>query len=145
MKSRYLLSLLLSGAMSVSVGAMAQTSNSATDTGNNATTQNGGGQRGQRFAEALNLTPQQQTDLKTIHENERQQFQSIKNDTTLTPDQKKAKFKELRKSSREQMMAKLTPEQQEKFKEMRKEHRGRGHWRGGKKNQGQSTGETPQG
>ena len=145
MKSRYLLSLLLSGAMAVSVGAMAQTSNSAADTGNNATTQNGGGQRGQRFAEALNLTPQQQTDLKTIHENQRQQAQAIKNDTSLTPDQKKAKFKELRKSSREQMMAKLTPEQQEKFKEMRKEHRGRGHWRGGKKNQGQSTGETPQG
>jgi Spy/CpxP family protein refolding chaperone len=143
MKSKYLLTFLLSGAMAISVGAVAQRSNSAADNGNNATTQNGGGQRGQRFAEALNLTPEQQTDLKSIHENERQQAQAIKNDSSLTADQKKAKFKELRKSSREQMMAKLTPEQQQKFKEMHKGHRG--HWRGGKKNQDQSTGETPQG
>lgn len=142
MKSKYLFSFLLSGAMVMSVGAMAQTSNSATDNSNNATTQNGGGQRGQKFAQALNLTPEQQSDLKSIRENERQQFQAIKNDSSLTQDQKKAKFKEIRKSSHEQMMAKLTPDQQQKFKEMRKGHRG--HWRG-RKNQGQSTGETSQG
>jgi Spy/CpxP family protein refolding chaperone len=115
---------------------MAQTSNSATDNGNNATTQNGSGQRGRKFAEALNLTPQQQTDLKSIRDNERQQAQAIKNDSSLTPDQKKAKFKELRKSSHEQMMAKLTPEQQQKFKEMRKEHRGHRH---GRKGEGSDT------
>jgi Spy/CpxP family protein refolding chaperone len=115
---------------------MAQTSNSATDNGNNATTQNGGSQRGQRFAEALNLTPQQQSDLKSIRDNQRQQAQAIKNDSSLTPDQKKAKFKELRKSSHEQMMAKLTPEQQQKFKEMRKEHRGHRH---GRKGEGSDT------
>lgn len=143
MKSKYLFSLLLSGAMVMSVGAMAQTSNSATDNSNNATTQNGGGQRGQKFAQALNLTPEQQSDLKSIRENERQQFQAIKNDSSLTQDQKKAKFKEIRKSSHEQMMAKLTPDQQQKFKEMRKGHRGR--WHGGRKNQGQSTGEASQG
>lgn len=143
MKSKYLFSFLLSGAMVMSVGAMAQTSNSATDNSNNATTQNGGGQRGQKFAQALNLTPEQQADLKSIRENERQQFQAIKNDSSLTQDQKKAKFKEIRKSSHEQMMAKLTPDQQQKFKEMRKGHRG--HWHGGRKNQGQSNGETSQG
>ena len=141
MKSKFLLAFLLSGAMVMSAGAVAQTSNSAADNSTNATT-NDSGQRGQRFAEALNLTPEQQTDLKSIRDNERQQAQAIKNDSSLTPDQKKAKFKELRKSSHEQMMAKLTPEQQQKFKEMRKEHRG--HWRGGRKNQNQS-GQSSQG
>lgn len=137
MKSNRFLTFILSGAMVLPLAALAQTTNPGTasgDTGSSATAQAPKQERGQKFAEALNLTPDQKEALKSIRENERQQAQAIKNDSSLTAEQKKAKFKELRKSSHEQMMAKLTPEQQEKFKELRKEHRG--HGRHGRKNQG---------
>ena len=118
------------------MAAMARTDNPTTsgDSGKTAIAQAPNQERGQKFAEALNLTPDQQTAIQSIHENFRQQAQTIKNDSSLTPDQKKAKFKELRKSTHEQMMAKLTPDQQQKLKEMRKEHRSRGHH--GRKGQG---------
>ena len=141
MKSNRFLTLILSGAMMLPIAALAQNAGSATsgDAANAAASQatnNEANERGQKFAEALNLTDQQKADLKSIRENQRQQAQAIKNDTSLTPEQKKAKFKELRKSSHEQMMAKLTPDQQKKFKEMRKEHRGHRH---GKKGAAQGT------
>lgn len=141
MKSNRFLTLILSGAMMLPIAALAQNAGSATsdDAANAAPSQatsNEANERGQKFAEALNLTDQQKADLKSIRENQRQQAQAIKNDTSLTPEQKKAKFKELRKSSHEQMMAKLTPDQQKKFKEMRKEHRGHRH---GKKDAAEGT------
>jgi Spy/CpxP family protein refolding chaperone len=129
MKSNRLLTFILSGAMALPIAALAQTT--ATSTGDNSATtasQTPNGQRGERFAQELNLTPEQKSELKSIRENERSQAKAIKNDSSLTADQKKAKLKELRKTSHEQMMAKLTPDQQAKFKQMRKEHRGRrGH------------------
>jgi len=132
MKSNRFLPFILSGAMMLPIAALAQTGAAADNSANAATTQAPDKERGEKFAEKLNLTPEQKADLKSIRENEKQQAQAIKNDSSLTPDQKKAKFKELRKSSHEQMMAKLTPDQQAKFKEMRKEHRGhRGHGRKG--------------
>ena len=137
MKSNRLLTFILSGAIALPIAALAQTSNpssssSDASTTSTQTTNNEQGKRGEKFAQELNLTPEQKADLKSIRDNEKQQAQAIKSDSSLTPDQKKAKFKELRKSSHEQMMAKLTPEQQQKFKEMRKEHRGHRHGRKGK-------------
>src|SRR5690348_16670636 len=136
MKSNRFFTFILSGAMVLPMAALAQTASTASgDNGNAAAAQTQKkerGERGEKFAKELNLTPDQQAELKSIRENMKQQAQAIKNDSSLTADQKKAKFKELRKSSHEQMMAKLTPEQQTKFQEMRKEHRGhRGHGRKG--------------
>ena len=141
MKSNRFLTLILSGTMALPMAALAQTSTtSGGDTGNAIASQTpNNNERGQKFAEALNLTPEQKADLKSIRDNARQQAQAIRNDSTLTADQKKAKLKDLRKSSHQQMMSKLTPEQQQKFKEMRKEHRGH---RGERKGEG---GETSQG
>ena len=139
MKSNRLLTFILSGAMVLPMAALAQTANSATASGDNGSTASAPSKqdRGARFAQELNLTPDQQEALKSIRQNEKQQFQAIKNDSSLTPDQKKAKTKDLRKSSHEQMMAKLTPEQQQKFKVMRKEHRGhKGHGRKGEATEG---------
>lgn len=136
MHSNRLITLLLSGALMLPMAALAKTDNPATsgDTGNTTTAPAPNQERGPKFLEALNLTPDQQAAIKSIHENFRQQAQAIKNDSSLTPDQKRAKFKELRKSTHEQMMAKLTPDQQQKLKEMRKEHRGHGPH--GRKGQG---------
>ena len=128
--SKRFLTLILSGAMVLPMAALAQTANSGNASGDNANSSTGQvskQERGQKFAQELNLTDDQKAALKSIRVNEKQQAQAIKNDSSLTADQKKAKFKELRKTSREQMMAKLTPDQQQKFKEMRKEHRGHGH------------------
>ena len=138
MKSNRLLTFILSGAMVLPMAALAQTANSAASgDGGSTATAPAKQDRGAKFAQELNLTPDQQEALKSIRQNERQQFQTIKNDSSLTPDQKKAKIKDLRKTSREQMMAKLTPEQQQKFKEMRKEHHGRrGHGRKGEATEG---------
>jgi Spy/CpxP family protein refolding chaperone len=137
-KSNRFLTIILSGAMTLPIAALAQTSNSATsgDTGSATASQTQNqNQRGEKFAEALNLTPEQKADLKSIRDNEKQQAQAIKNDSSLTADQKKAKLKELRKDGHQQMMAKLTPEQQQKFKEMRKENR---HHHGRKGKNGES-------
>lgn len=139
MKSNRLITFVLSGAMVLPMAALAQTASSATASGDSGSTATAPPKqdRGAKFAQELNLTPDQQEALKSIRQNERQQFQSIKNDSSLTPDQKKAKIKELRKTSHEEMMAKLTPEQQQKFKEMRKEHRGhKGHGRKGEATEG---------
>ena len=139
MQSNRLLRFILYGAIVVPMATLAQTASSGTAGGdsNAATAQapeKERGERGEKFAQELNLNADQQAALKSIRENSKQQAESIKNDSSLTPDQKKAKFKELRKSSHEQMMAKLNPDQQKKFKEMRKEHRG--HWRHGHKGEG---------
>src|SRR2546423_7526459 len=101
--------------MVLPITALAQTSNSATSSGDAAADETVRKDRGEKFAQELNLTPEQKSVLKSIRQNEKQQAQAIKNDSSLTPEQKKAKFQELRKSSHEQMMAKLTPEQQQKF------------------------------
>jgi periplasmic protein CpxP/Spy len=130
MQSNRLLTLILSGAMLLPLGAMAQAASSTPDNSSaQTTTTPQKTERGAKFAKELNLTPEQQTELKQIRQSSREQFKAIKNDSSLTADQKKAKLKELRQSTNEQMMSKLNPDQQAKFKEMRKEHRhqGRGH------------------
>jgi periplasmic protein CpxP/Spy len=137
MKFNRFLPIIFSGAMMLPIAALAQTAGAAADSSANAaSSQAPDKERGEKFAEKLNRTPEQKADLKSIRENEKQQAQAIKNDSSLTSDQKKAKFKELRKSSHEQMMAKLTTDQQAKFKEMRKEHRGHRHGRKGEAKEG---------
>jgi Spy/CpxP family protein refolding chaperone len=139
MKFNRFLPFILSGAMMLPIAALAQSSTTGTAADNSAsaaTSQAPDKERGEKFAEKLNLSSEQKADLKSIRDNMKQQAQAIKNDSSLTPDQKNAKFKELRKSSHEQMMAKLTPDQQAKFKEMRKEHRGHRHGRKGEAKKG---------
>src|SRR5258707_15042412 len=115
MKSNRFLTFILSGAMVLPIAALAQTASTPSGDNGNAAAQTQPKERGEKFAKELNLTPDQQAELKSIRENMKQQAQAIKNDSSLTADQKKAKFKELHKSSHEQMMAKLTPDQQAKF------------------------------
>ncbi len=85
-----------------------------------------GGKMGKIIKE-LNLTDDQKAQIKTILQNARPQVQGVRQDTTLTPDQKKAKLKEINKSTRQQILALLTPEQKAKLQELH----GKGHKRGG--------------
>ena len=84
----------------------------------------------------LNLTADQQAQLKTIHENERKEMEALKT-KSLTAEQFKTQRKDLHNKYKAQMQSVLTPEQKnqvEKFKAERKDHRGKkGEWeKGGK-------------
>ena len=83
----------------------------------------GPGNRGQ---EALNLTTDQRSQLKSIHETTRSQVNAIRNDSALTQEQKAEKLRSLHQSIRQQVSGILTPEQQQKIKAGR-----RGGRRGG--------------
>lgn len=78
----------------------------------------------------LNLTTDQKSQLKSLHESNKQQRDAIRNDASLSPEQKKAKMKELQKSESDKFNSILTPDQQakrkaymEKRKSERKMHR----------------------
>lgn len=64
----------------------------------------------------LNLTADQKSQMKEIQQNNKQQRDAIRNDASLTPDQKKAKMKDLQKSQSDKVNSILTPEQQAKRK-----------------------------
>ena len=78
------------------------------------------------MAEKLNLSQQQQDQLKPIMEKQREQAKAIWQDNSLTQDQKKEKMQALHQDSQTQMNAILTPEQQQQMQQMRqnfKQHR----------------------
>ena len=95
--------------------------------GGRAQGERGKGQRGERFQrmqQELNLTADQQQRMKAIRDQYRPQLDAIRQDKSLTQDQKKAKAKDLFKAQQDQMKSVLTPEQQEKMKSL---HKGKGH------------------
>lgn len=104
--------LLLAGA------AQAQTADS---------TRHHKGHGGHEWMQQLNLTADQKTQLRSIHEKQRADMKALKSNTSLTADQQKEKRKELFKSYRKQSMAVYTPEQKEQLKKFRAEHKGKGH------------------
>lgn len=81
----------------------------------------------------LNLTKEQQQKLKAFREDGRSQMEAIRNDNSLTPEQKRAKHTELRESQKTKMNSILTPEQRTKMdakmKEMKGSQNGKGDWK----------------
>ncbi len=65
------------------------------------------------------LSAEQKKQLRGIRNSARDQVAIIRNDQTLNAEQKQAKLKALRASTREQMKAVLTPEQQKAFADRR--------------------------
>jgi len=65
------------------------------------------------------LTAEQKQHLRDLRNSARDQAAIIRNDQTLSAEQKQAKLKALRASTREQMKSVLTPEQQNAFAERR--------------------------
>jgi len=64
----------------------------------------------------LNLTDDQKSQFKKIRETTKSQVEGVKNDSSLTADQKQAKIRELRHDSRMQMAKLLTPDQRAQMK-----------------------------
>ena len=75
----------------------------------------------QMLSEKLNLTEDQKAKLKPIFQDQAQQLKAVRDDTSLTPEQKAAKKKVIHETTHDQINAVLTPEQQEKFKAMKQE------------------------
>ena len=82
-----------------------------------------GGKRLQKLAASLGLTDAQKAQLRPILKDAAQQTKAIKADTSLTPQAQQDKLKGLRKSTNQQMLAVLTPEQRQKLKAMRQQQR----------------------
>ena len=79
-------------------------------------------QRVERMKERLNLTDDQARQITQIFQEAHQQWQA---------DQGKADKETMRarhEKMNEQIKSILTPEQQQKYEQMKKEHRGRGRW-----------------
>jgi Spy/CpxP family protein refolding chaperone len=75
------------------------------------------------LAEKLNLTDAQKTQFQQIGKDMRKQGMAIHGDSSMTDDEKKEKIQDLRKQSHKQMFSILTPEQREKLKQMREQHK----------------------
>jgi Spy/CpxP family protein refolding chaperone len=113
--------------------AFAQSGQTTTGTQDQNSTQMGKHHRGERHEEMqehmnkvameLNLTADQKTQVQSIMQDQMQQAKSIRQDSSLSEDQKEAKIKELHESAHSKINAVLTPDQQKKFAEIRKEHR----------------------
>jgi periplasmic protein CpxP/Spy len=72
----------------------------------------------QMLSEKLNLTDDQKTKLKPILQDQLQQMKAVREDSSLSEDQRRAKMKSIHESLHDQINAVLTPEQQAKFKQM---------------------------
>jgi Spy/CpxP family protein refolding chaperone len=75
----------------------------------------------QMLSEKLNLTPDQQAKLKPLLEDQARQMKAVRDDTSLSEEQRKNKMKAIHESFHDQMSTVLTPEQQAKLKEMKHE------------------------
>ncbi|RYY99765.1 MAG: hypothetical protein EOO11_03830 [Chitinophagaceae bacterium] len=81
------------------------------------------GERGEGFAkmqQELNLSAEQQQRMKTVNTEFRTKMEALRNDQSLSQEQRRSKHQELAQAHREQLKAILTPEQQEKAKSLRK-------------------------
>jgi Spy/CpxP family protein refolding chaperone len=76
----------------------------------------------EHMTKRLDLTQQQQVQILPVLQQEAQTIKSLKDNATLTGEQKKAQIRESLKSTHKQILAFLTPEQQQKLREMRHHH-----------------------
>ncbi len=82
-------------------------------------------QRAEKFAEKVGLSDAQKTQLADLEKQRASALKAVRDDTTLTKDQQRAKVKEIEQSFRDKDKAVLTPEQQAKAEELRKQQKGK--------------------
>jgi len=96
---------------------LAQTGTAAVDPETRAKVQ----EKLQHISGELNLSDDQKQQLKPVLQNEFQQLKAVKDDSSLSEDQKRAKVGEIRSNAKSQMSTILTPDQQKKLESMKEE------------------------
>jgi hypothetical protein len=76
--------------------------------------------KAQKIAQALNLSPQQQSQLTPILENEEPKVQNIKNDTNLSSDERQERIKKVYEKTDKLVKPILTPVQWKQWEQYRK-------------------------
>lgn len=76
-----------------------------------------------KMSVALGLTADQQEQIKAIRDSEKADLVAVRGDTTLTPDARAAKVREIRMAAREKFRGVLTPEQLAKLDALHKGHK----------------------
>jgi Spy/CpxP family protein refolding chaperone len=77
------------------------------------------------MTQRLNLTTDQQSQIKTIQDDSRKQMMALRNDSSLSQDQQRSKMMDIRKSSQDKIRGVLTEEQKTKYDAMQAEMRER--------------------
>lgn len=72
----------------------------------------------ERMMEQLDLTADQKPKVQSIMEAHRQKMMDLRQDTTLSPEDRRAKMRAIREDMNAQLKATLTPEQFEKWQKM---------------------------
>ena len=109
----------------LSLPALAQGS-SATPTGEGQGQHHGMPSVDERVAhmtKALNLSEDQQTKIKAILTDQRDQVMSLKQDTSTTPQDRRAKFQEIHQSTKQKISGVLNDDQKAKFEQMQQRHK----------------------
>jgi len=84
-------------------------------------------QRTDVLTKQLKLTSDQQSKVLDIFKAEQSQMDKLRSDSSLSPDDRRSKMMDIRKSSNDQIRALLDSGQQQKWDKMQSE---RGHWEG---------------
>ena len=79
--------------------------------------------RMEHLTKELNLTKEQQEKIRPIIENEMKEMRTVREDSSLTPEQKREKTKAIHQTTKEAINKILTPEQQKKYAEMQENAR----------------------
>jgi periplasmic protein CpxP/Spy len=87
-----------------------------------------GGMRGNQvdfLTKKLNLTPDQVTQVKAIDDDARKQFMALRDDTSISGADKRAKIMDIHKASQDKIRALLTDDQKTKYDALQEEMRDR--------------------
>ncbi len=76
------------------------------------------------LSKELNLTDEQKAKVKPILADEGKQMQAVKEDTSLSQEQRHEKMKQIHETADSQINDILTPDQQKKFTELKAQHKG---------------------
>ena len=79
-----------------------------------------------RLQKIAQITPDQQTKITPVISNFVDQLVAVRNDSSLQPDEKKARQKELRKQYNRQLRLLLTPEQKQALRNAKGQKQGKG-------------------
>ncbi len=104
----------------LSIPVMAQTQSSMERSQTVTGSQAQAADKAQKISQALNLSPQQQSQLTPILENEEPKVQDIKNDRNLSTDQKKERIKKVYEETDKLVKPILTPVQWKQWEQYRK-------------------------